>query len=165
MKAEYCVTGDAAVEIALSCSRCRLGLLALLFLLGQPPLLFLSGLRLDEFTVEGYVFRGNPSLALLYIYLHPAFCLLHDQQIRSLGHHTGNKLEDVTEDKSSLPIQSIIESIPLANSDAAQAEPVYLLSESKLKLCIRGEILPIVTSLSLIYYRFITSVTKYITLS
>lgn len=41
----------------------------------------------------------------------------------SLALENGNKLEDVTEDKSSLPIQSIIESIPLANSDAAQAEP------------------------------------------
>ena len=41
----------------------------------------------------------------------------------SLALENGNKLEDVTEDKSALPIQSIIESIPLANSDAAQAEP------------------------------------------
>ena len=41
----------------------------------------------------------------------------------SLALENGNKLEDVTEDKSALPIQSIIENIPLANSDAAQAEP------------------------------------------
>ncbi len=41
----------------------------------------------------------------------------------SLALENGNKLEDVAADKSALPIQSIIESIPLANSDATQAEP------------------------------------------
>ena len=41
----------------------------------------------------------------------------------SLALENGNKLEDVTSEVSTLPIESIIESIPLGDSEASQAEP------------------------------------------